>query len=166
MVLDTDVLVDAANSNAEFHEASGRFINRRIRDTDPTFLTLNVYYEFLRVSTHLGIFSDPFTSAEALDFVNSLLVVPSFSLLVPTDRHTAVLSTVLDELPELRGSIMHDVHTAVLMREHGIRQICSWGSDFYPFPFLTVDPSRERKLELRQKLMVATTDEVYLHNCN
>ena len=95
------------------------------------------------MDTHPGIFDDPFTSAEALEFVESLLRAPSFNLLKPTDRHFAVLSKILDELPETRGSIMHDVHTAVLMREHGISRICSRDNDFYRFPFLTVvDPLR------------------------
>jgi len=36
---------------------------------------------------------------------------------------------------------MHDVHTAVLMREHGIREICTRDTDFHRFPFLKViDP--------------------------
>ena len=64
-------------------------------------------------------------------------------MLTATNRHLDVLSLTLGELPEIRGSIMHDVHTAVLMREHGISQICTRDTDFYRFPFLTVvDPLR------------------------
>ena len=48
---------------------------------------------------------------------------------------------MVDELPHLKGSIMHDLHTAVLMREHGIKEICTRDTDFYRFPFLKViDP--------------------------
>jgi predicted nucleic acid-binding protein len=32
---------------------------------------------------------------------------------------------------------MHDAHTAVLMREHGIRTIFTRDSDFHRFPFST-----------------------------
>lgn len=36
---------------------------------------------------------------------------------------------------------MHDLHTAVLMREHDISRICTRDSDFRRFPFLMViDP--------------------------
>ena len=39
---------------------------------------------------------------------------------------------------------MHDVHTAVLVREHDISQICACDADVYRFPFLTViDPLRQ-----------------------
>lgn len=26
-------------------------------------------------------------------------------------------------MPELRGNVLHDVHTAILMREHGIHRV-------------------------------------------
>ena len=36
---------------------------------------------------------------------------------------------------------MHDLHTAVLMREHSISRICTPDQDFRQFPFLdVVDP--------------------------
>lgn len=48
---------------------------------------------------------------------------------------------VLTEIPLLRGNLMHDAHTAILMREHGIRQIYTRDSDFHRFPFIdVVDP--------------------------
>ena len=38
---------------------------------------------------------------------------------------------------------MHDLHTAVLMRENDVDQICTFDRDFRRFPFLTVvDPLR------------------------
>ena len=36
---------------------------------------------------------------------------------------------------------MHDAETAVLMREHGIRRVCTRDTDFHRFAFLeVVDP--------------------------
>jgi predicted nucleic acid-binding protein len=64
-------------------------------------------------------------------------------VLQPTQRHTAVLAQTLSELPDLRGNLMHDLHTAVLMREHGVSRICTRDTDFHRFTFLTVvDPLR------------------------
>ena len=41
----------------------------------------------------------------------------------------------------LEGNLMHDAHTAALMREHGIRRIYTRDTDFHRFPFLEpVDP--------------------------
>ncbi|MDE0125012.1 MAG: hypothetical protein OXN97_10600 [Bryobacterales bacterium] len=58
-----------------------------------------------------------------------------------TPRHSAVLTQTLSELPDLRGNVMHDLHAAVLMREHGVSRICTLDRDFRRFEFLTVvDP--------------------------
>ena len=73
--------------------------------------------------------------------MESIFDSPTAGVLLPTARHTAVLAEVLAELPHLRGNILHDVHTAVLMREHGIRDICTRDTDFSRFRFLRViDP--------------------------
>ena len=67
----------------------------------------------------------------------------SFDLLTVTPRHAAVLAQTLNELPDVSGNLIHDLHTAVLMREHGISRICTRDIDFHRFPFLAVvDPLR------------------------
>jgi predicted nucleic acid-binding protein len=39
------------------------------------------------------------------------------------------------------GNALHDAHTAILMREYGLRRICTWDTGFYRFTFLEViDP--------------------------
>ncbi|MCH8883417.1 MAG: hypothetical protein IIA41_07965 [SAR324 cluster bacterium] len=44
-------------------------------------------------------------------------------------------------MPRLVGNLMHDTQTAVLMREHGIRRICTRDTDFHRFPFVEpIDP--------------------------
>ena len=49
--------------------------------------------------------------------------------------------TATEEVPDLRGNLVHDAHTAVLMREHGVRDIFTRDTDFHRFPFLRViDP--------------------------
>jgi predicted nucleic acid-binding protein len=62
-------------------------------------------------------------------------------MLVPTERHAGVLAEVLAEVPGVAGNLWHDAHTAVLMREHGIRRVCTRDIDFHRFPFLEpIDP--------------------------
>ena len=52
-----------------------------------------------------------------------------------------VAGQVLAELPHIAGNILHDAHTAILMREHGVRQVCTRDTDFHRFPFVeVVDP--------------------------
>jgi predicted nucleic acid-binding protein len=73
------------------------------------------------------------------------LASSSLGILVPGERHREVLAQVLGELPHLAGNLMHDAHTAVLMREHGIRTIYTRDTDFHRFPFLElIDPVAPR----------------------
>ncbi len=144
MVIDTNILVYAANEDSEHYAACRRFIDQRVRIPDPTFLTWGICYEFLRITTHRGLFPHRITAVDASGFLSTLLSQPSFSVLTATGRHFDLLSLTLTELPEASGNVMHDVHTAVLMREYGIREICTRDADFCRFPFLTViDPLRE-----------------------
>jgi uncharacterized protein len=101
-----------------------------------------ILYEFLRVTTHLRVMRRPWSVA-AWEFVTALLASPGLSVLVATQRHADVASEVFAELPHLAGNLLHDAHTAVLMREHGISRICTRDTDFNRFPFLEViDPVR------------------------
>lgn len=145
LVFDTNVLVHAADEGSEHHRPCRGWIEEAIRDPSPSFLTWNVCYEFLRVSTHPRVFRTPWTPPEARSFIGRVLTSPGFSLLLPTRRHAAVLEQTVKELPDIRGNQMHDMHTAVLMREHGVSRICTRDTDFHRFPFLTVvDPLRRK----------------------
>ena len=114
-------------------------------DPSPTFLTWSVCYEFLRLTTHPNVLESPWSPEESSRFLSDLLTLPGFDVLVATPRHAAVLAQTVAELPDLRGNVMHDLHTAVLMREHGISRICTRDTDFLKFPFLTVvDPLQQQ----------------------
>ena len=86
----------------------------------------------------------PWSVQQAWEFVSALLDSPGLDVLVATSRHLEVAGHVIAELPHLAGNILHDSHTSILMREHGIRQICTRDTDFHRFPFLeVVDPLTE-----------------------
>lgn len=141
LVIDTNVLVYAADRDAQWHKPCHAWLEQRRRQITPWYLTWNVVYEFLRVATHPRVFRKPWPIADARRFIEGVLAAPSAGMLLPTESHERVLRQTLDELPHLRGNIIHDAHTAVLMREHGIGQICTRDADFHRFPFVSViDP--------------------------
>lgn len=110
-------------------------------DPAPAFLTWSICYEFLRVTTHPRAAVTPRQPDDAWGFLSSLLESPGFEILVPTPRHASVLAQTLAELPDVRGNVFHDLHTAVAMRENGVSEICTRDAGFHRFPFLTVvDP--------------------------
>jgi uncharacterized protein len=143
LVVDTNVLVYAADESSPYHAACATWLDRQRRRSGAWYITWPIVYEFLRVSTHPRIARRPWTIKVAWSFVAALLASPGLSVLVPTQRHPDVASEVFTEFPHLAGSILHDAHTAILMREHGIKQICTRDTDFHRFPFLeVVDPLR------------------------
>jgi len=141
--VDTNILVYAVHAGADEHELCRALVEEWRVDTLPWATTWAVLYEFLRVSTHPRVFSSPLTIGQAWSFVSTLLAAPGLQLLVEGIRHADVAATTFADLPDLRGNLTHDAHTAILLREHGVRQIYTRDTDFHRFPFLDViDPLR------------------------
>jgi toxin-antitoxin system PIN domain toxin len=141
LAVDTNILVYAADRVSQFHEPCRDWLQRRRQRPDAWYTTWPILYEFLRVTTHPRVLRRPWSVTAAWGFVTALLDSPGLGILVPTERHAEVASEVLAESPYLAGNIIHDTHTAILMREHGIRQVCTRDTDFHRFPFLEViDP--------------------------
>ena len=135
------MLVYAVNGDSEFHLAGRQRLEEARREPSPTFLTWSICYEFLRVCTHPRVLPSPKQTLEAERFLSELLESPGIHVLTATPRHAAVLARTVEELPEIRGNQLHDLHTAVLMREHGVSRICTRDAGFRRFSFLTViDP--------------------------
>jgi toxin-antitoxin system PIN domain toxin len=140
-VVDTNVLVYAANEDADFHGRCRELLDDWRGRASAWYLTWGIIYEFLRVSTHHRVLQNPWSATRAWDFVEAILPAPGLGLLTPTERHAAVAAEVFAELPHLSGNLMQDAQTAVLMREHGIKRIYTRDTDFHRFPFLEpIDP--------------------------
>ena len=140
-LIDTNVLIHAANPSGPEHSECRRLLESARRSLAPWHTTWAILYEFLRVITHPRIFPKPWRAPDAWRFVSALLASRGLQVLVETPRHGEVADQVLKELPALHGTILHDAHTAILMREHGIRRIYTRDTDFHRFRFLeVVDP--------------------------
>lgn len=140
-VVDTNVLVYAADADAPEHEPCRSALEGWRFGRTPWYLTWGIVYEFLRVVTHPRVLRSPFETVGATSFMEAVLASPSVHLLTETSRHLEVLAEVIDEVTLLAGNLYHDAHTAALMRENGLRSIVTRDTDFHRFPFLDViDP--------------------------
>jgi toxin-antitoxin system PIN domain toxin len=143
VLVDTNVLVYAADDASPHRSACLAWLEARRSRPDAWYITWSIVYEFLRVTTHQRVLRRPWSLTAAWTFVDVLLASPGIEVLVPTERHGEVAAAIIDELPELAGNLLHDMHTAVLMREHGVARICTRDADFHRFTFLEViDPLR------------------------
>jgi toxin-antitoxin system PIN domain toxin len=140
-VVDTNVLVYGADSDCPEHARCRALLDEWRNGALPWFTTWGILYEFLRVVTHPRVFRRPWTLEDAWGFVAAMLGSRSLTVLTHTSRHVDVAAQTVAEVPALRGNLLHDAHTAILMREHGLRRIYTRDSDFHRFAFLEVrDP--------------------------
>jgi len=141
LVVDTNVLVYAADVDSPFHSVCHAWLEAQRRKADAWYSTWSIVYEFLRVTTHPRVMRTPWTSAQAWLFIKAILSAPGFSVLEPTNRHADIFEQLLNEMPHLAGNILHDAHTVALMREHGIRLVVTRDADFHRFNGIEVlDP--------------------------
>lgn len=141
-VVDTNVLIYAADPDAALHRRCRQRLESWRGQASPWYLTWSICYEFLRVTTHPKVFRNPWSTARAWQFLEAVLATPVVSVLSAGEQHAELLRETLEDLLHLQGNVLHDAHTAVLMREHGINRIVTSDTDFHRFPFLTVvDPA-------------------------
>jgi toxin-antitoxin system PIN domain toxin len=140
-VVDTNILIYAANEDAPEHLRCRAQLDAWRSRAGAWYLTWGICYEFLRVTTHRRVMERPLSAAEAWGFLKSVLASPGASLLIPTARHAAVLTELIERAPDVRGNLMHDATTVALMYEHGISRIYTRDTDFHRFPEIEpVDP--------------------------
>lgn len=140
-VVDTNILLYTVDKDSPDHTCCRELMEAWRVQAMPWYVTWGIVYEFLRVVTHPRVMTRPFSSAQAWSFLDALFASPSFRVLTETDRHRHVAREVFSEIPGISGNLVFDAHTAILMRENGIKTIYTRDSDFNRFPFLdTIDP--------------------------
>ena len=140
-VIDTNILLYAANRNAEEHSAAVSFLTEAMAGAEPWFLTEGILYEFMRVSTHPKVFEKPLTWKEALRFIGPLLMSRRFDILSAGENHWTILERVLGDLHRPSGNLFFDIRTVVLMQERGVREIYTTDTDFLQFQDIrTINP--------------------------
>ena len=93
--------------------------------------------------THPHAVARALKPSEAWSFLGPVLASPSLRLLGPTPRHATVLVEVLGSIDATSGP-PPGLAVAVLLREHGVRELLSTDRTMRRYPFLDVrDPTRE-----------------------
>ena len=138
--LDVSLLAYAANRHAPEHARATRVVETLANGESPWALPWSVVYEFLQLVTHPHAVARALAPADAWGFVGALLASHSLRLLGPTDAHAVALAEVLASLPPGAG-VPPGFETAVLLREHGVRELLSADRGMRRFAFLSVrDP--------------------------
>jgi len=138
IAVDATVLAYAVNRFAPEHVRAARVVEELVNGDIVWGLPWPVVHEFIGFVTHPHAVARPLGYGDAWVFVESLLASPAVRTLGPTDRHAAVLREVLGTTAGLPA---RGLDTAVVLREHGARELLSTDRGMRRFPFLSViDP--------------------------
>ncbi|HKQ57576.1 MAG TPA: VapC toxin family PIN domain ribonuclease [Candidatus Eisenbacteria bacterium] len=139
LALDASVLAYAVNRFAPEHPRAARVVEDLANGDLPWAVPWPAVHEFLAFVTHPHAVVRPLGAGDAWGFVERLLASPALRVLGPTERHGAVLSEVLAGAP--RAAELSGLETAVVLREHGVRELLSTDRAMRRFAFLSVrDP--------------------------
>lgn len=142
--VDANILVYAVNSASPRHAEARRKLRTWLEEGRPFCLTWSVVYEFLKVATHPRVIERPLTFSKALDFLEHLWRPGIVRILTATSDHADLLREASTAVPHVNGSRFHDLHTALLMKEHGIVEIKTSDVDFHRFPWIRpTDPFQD-----------------------
>jgi uncharacterized protein len=98
----------------------------------PWGLPVFCFAEFVRVVTHLRVFTPPSPLADALKFLDRLMMSPSVRLLCPTNRFSIDFAAAC-QAGGVRGNLAFDAQIAAVCREYGVDKLMTADRDFARF---------------------------------
>jgi toxin-antitoxin system PIN domain toxin len=142
-MVDTNVLLYAINSDSPQHDDALAALESLANGSQLWVLSWGIIYEFLRVATHPRVFPQPLTLAEAYGFVSGLLECEFCLVLTETPHHLRVLKESCADVHRVSGNMVHDLHHAVIMREHGVKDVMTYDADFRAFSWVRTETPGE-----------------------
>lgn len=140
IALDTAVLAHAANRWSPLHPRAAALLEELVNGDRPWALPWTVAHEFLAFVTHPHAVVRVLGPREAWSFLGEVLESPAVRTLAPGARHAAAVTEVIETLPASEP-LPPGFDTAVLLREHGVRELLSPDRAMARFAFLDVtDP--------------------------
>jgi toxin-antitoxin system PIN domain toxin len=134
ILADANLLLYAEDSGSPSHERARVWWDGQLSTGDPVCLCWTVLLAFTRISTNRQVFERPLSMKVAVGRIQRWLDQPNVRIIRPTERHWAVLKSLL-VAGQAIGNLVTDAHLAALAIEHGCT-LCSTDSDFSRFPKL------------------------------
>jgi len=161
IAVDTGVLALALNRWAPEHARAASRLETLVNGDAPWAVTWPALHELIARVVHRHAVARPLAPSDAAAFLDQLFLSPSLVALGPTPRHAGVMREVLAGLGD--AGLPPGFDSAVILREHGVRELLTTDPGMRRFAFLTaIDPfqgdgwrsesppvRRYRKLRLR-----------------
>lgn len=131
MLIDANLLLYSADALAPEHDRAAAWLTGQLNGERRVGIPWETLTAFVRISTHPRATTRPLTPADAWRFVEDWLAVDQVWVPVPTDRHAAILGTLVRKY-RVAGNLIPDAHLAAIAIEHGL-EVCSADTDFARF---------------------------------
>jgi hypothetical protein len=132
IAVDTNVLIYAHRRETERHAQALRKLSEIAEGDSPWGLPVFCIAEFVRVVTHLRVFTPPSDLRTALDFIDRLMESPSIRLLVPGQTYPSTFRSAC-ETAKVRGNLAFDAQIVASCAEHGVHDLITADRDFARF---------------------------------
>ena len=131
--LDANLLIYAYSSVLPQHHAARAWLEGVLASGQPTGIPWPSLLAFMRIVTNPKFHEQPATFRAAWAQIEEWLALDNVWVPLPTDRHAAVLATLVEEIASPND--VPDAHLAAIAIEHGL-ELCSSDRDFARYPGL------------------------------
>lgn len=132
IAVDTNILVYAHRSEFRQHQEALATLTALADGSELWGIPAACLSEFLGVTTHQTLLKPPSTGDEAVGALEALLAAPSVRLLLPGERHAALLFGLV-RTHRVTGNLTFDALIVATCLEHGVREILTEDRDFRRF---------------------------------
>lgn len=132
IAVDTNVLVQAHQREAEQHARARRVVVQLAEGTVPWGICLHSLIEFYAVATNPRVWRQPSTPAQALGQIAAWRESPSLRVLVD-DANVLTILHDLVTASQVRGAAIHDARIASCCLLHGVDTLLTVDRDFRRF---------------------------------
>jgi uncharacterized protein len=139
--VDASLLAFAVNRYAPEHARAAAALEDLANGERPWALAWPAVHEFLERVTHRHAVARALRPADAWGFVEELARSASLRFLGATPRHAEVVAELLEDVPGGDAGLPPGFEIAVVLREHGVRELLSCDRGMRRWRFLDVrDP--------------------------
>lgn len=131
--LDTNVLIGIMVSSSSLHDDAVKGLANL---SDDLCITPTNVGETLRLLTHPKVFSSPVKISRAIAVLSELLASYQIRILDEDTNWWKALLEIEKLIPGLKGNEIFDARIAICLKQHNVKRIFTFDSDFRKYPFL------------------------------
>jgi len=138
-LLDTDILVYAADETSAFHAPAKQLRDRGVQGDIPVAVSPQILFEFFAVITNPRRVAQPRSPQEAWEEMEKYRRAATLRKIYPGDDIVNRILTLLEQHPHLTRQDIFDCVLVATMQTNGVRRIYTYNRQhFTPFPDIEV----------------------------